>query len=614
MLKPAPMAHIVITEQGAKATQAAARHVTLYNPIIQIGGAAKADIHLPQSADQVAYLVKEQGDYVLVPQEKRLLLNGAKIKAPTRLQERDTLEIGAYLLVFHAGALDQVDTEPDLQMTDGALARMAQIYRPLYQLCDRLLVTTENLNAAEHLTSLTTALLEEMMTLLEATRGFVVLFDDVGGQRVAVSLPAFGHEGGSPGLSDAIIQYALSCRKPVLVSDAAGDAQFSNSQSVVNLKLLSVLCAPLVRNGETFGLIYLGSDKAAQLFDTTSLEIMTIFAAWASLLIQNADHLGGLAQSNVELRQSLEKRQFGEIIGSCDAMQKVFQTIRKCAPADVSILITGETGTGKELIAREIHERSGRALKPFIVINCGAIPENLIESELFGHVRGAFTGAVQNKIGKFQAAHQGTLFLDEIGEMPQALQVKLLRVLQEQSVTKVGDHRAETIDVRVIAATHRDLLQRVEQGDFREDLFYRLNVIQIHLPALRERGEDIVTLAHYFLNLFKQRFARQDIKGFQPALVNALRRYPWPGNIRELENRLRRAVLMCERTHLAASDLELPKEWSEPLKPLAEAAEQFKRAYIEQALQRFDGNRTQTAKVLEIDPRTIFRYMDEDAP
>ncbi|MBZ0116109.1 MAG: sigma-54 dependent transcriptional regulator, partial [Sandaracinaceae bacterium] len=277
--------------------------------------------------------------------------------------------------------------------------------------------------------------------------------------------------------------------------------------------------------------------------------------------------------------------------------------------------ITGETGTGKELIAREIHRRSPRADKPFVVVNCGAIPENLMESELFGHVRGAFTGAIATRNGKFQAADGGTLFLDEIGELPVALQVKLLRALQEKIVVKIGETKPERVDIRVIAATNRDLEEEIKRGGFREDLYYRLNVVNIHLPPLRERGDDVVVLAKYLLSRFSEEFGAK-VKGFTPNALVAIKKYDWPGNVRQLENRLKKAIVLCDKTLVGPEDLDLHPEVLTEILSLAQAREEFQRRYILEVLERNNGNRTKTARDLGVDPRTIFRYLERepDAP
>jgi transcriptional regulator with PAS, ATPase and Fis domain len=274
------------------------------------------------------------------------------------------------------------------------------------------------------------------------------------------------------------------------------------------------------------------------------------------------------------------------------------------------VLVAGETGTGKELVAREIHRRSPRASGPFVAVNCGAIPESLLESELFGHVRGAFTGAVATRGGKFQAANGGTLFLDEIGDMPVSLQVKLLRALQERTVTKVGDSRPEPVDIRVLAATNKVLEDEIAAGRFREDLYYRLNVVSIVLPPLRDRGEDVIVIARFFLQKYAREFASR-ARTFAPAAAVALRKYAWPGNIRELENRIKKAVVLADKPLVGPEDLDLGPESLAPVLPLAQAKEEFQKRYINEVLERNDGNRTKTAKDLGVDPRTIFRHLEK---
>jgi transcriptional regulator with PAS, ATPase and Fis domain len=291
-------------------------------------------------------------------------------------------------------------------------------------------------------------------------------------------------------------------------------------------------------------------------------------------------------------------------------MHEVFSRVTRVAPTDVPVLVLGETGTGKELIAREVHRRSLRAEGPFIAVNCGAIPEGLLESELFGHVRGAFTGAVATTIGKFHAASGGTLFLDEVGELPMPLQVKMLRVLQDGMVSRVGGQRPEKVNVRLLTATNKDLQAEIRAGRFREDLFYRICVVSVTLPPLRERGDDIDLLAQYFLTKFAKEFDAP-VRGFSPEAAKAMRRYRWPGNIRELENRTRKAVLFADGTLVKLAALELP-EADEEVEPLAVARERFERDYILAALRRNQGNRTKTARDLGVEPRTIFRYLEKE--
>ncbi|MCK4537986.1 MAG: PEP-CTERM-box response regulator transcription factor [Candidatus Krumholzibacteria bacterium] len=276
------------------------------------------------------------------------------------------------------------------------------------------------------------------------------------------------------------------------------------------------------------------------------------------IILHRAAYIHSLETELADLTKSLKPGgDFEGIIAMSPSMLDVFETVRKVATTDISVLITGESGTGKELIARAIHNRSGRNDKPFIPINCGAIPENLLESELFGHEKGSFTGADSSRSGKFETANGGTLFLDEIGELPLALQVKILRFLQDQVIERVGGQQPIQVDVRVIAATNRELAGMIEERTFREDLFYRINTIAISLPPLKERGDDVLLLAMRFLYQYRNEFSKT-VRGFSQAAQMSLYNYPWPGNVRELENRVKRAVIMSTGRIIQPADLDLP--------------------------------------------------------
>jgi two-component system NtrC family response regulator len=274
------------------------------------------------------------------------------------------------------------------------------------------------------------------------------------------------------------------------------------------------------------------------------------------VVIKRAFHIRAIEDENHWLQSALEqkKSQFGGIVGQCPQMEQVFTTIRKVASSDVSVFVTGESGTGKELVARAIHAMSLRKERPFIPINCGAIQENLLESELFGYEKGAFTGAQSRVQGKVEYAHTGTIFLDEIGELPASLQVKLLRFLQEKVIQRVGGREDIVVDARVVSATNIDIVKAIRDGAFREDLYYRTAVINLHLPPLRERGSDIMLLANLFLRRFCEGLNRK-VKGFSTAAADQLQAYEWPGNVRELENRVQRAVIMSDSPLLDSSDL-----------------------------------------------------------
>jgi DNA-binding NtrC family response regulator len=321
-----------------------------------------------------------------------------------------------------------------------------------------------------------------------------------------------------------------------------------------------------------------------------------------------------LQMENQILRQELSQRciSFKNIIGTSDAIQKVFSVMEKVIPSKANILITGESGTGKGLVAQAIHESGPRMDKPFISINCGAIPENLLESELFGHKKGSFTSAIEDKKGLITMANSGTLFLDEVGELPSSLQVKLLNVIQNKELTPVGDTRVIAVDIRIIAATNADLMQRVKDGRFREDLFYRLNVIEIRIPSLRERKDDIPLLIKHYLQVFNDE-AGKKIKDIDYEAMQAMLAYDWPGNIRELRNTLERAVVLAEGDVVTLHDLP-DKFRSLDLEGIAtsslrQALDDYEREYIRRSLAENKGNKEATATRLGIDLATLYRKL-----
>ncbi len=327
-------------------------------------------------------------------------------------------------------------------------------------------------------------------------------------------------------------------------------------------------------------------------------------------IIDRALKVYDLEQENRRLAEAPGGSPIKRIITTDDAMLKVCRTIEKVANTNVSVLLLGESGTGKEALARAVHDLGPRARQPFIAINCGAIPENLLESELFGYERGAFTGAVKQTIGKIEAANHGTLFLDEIGDLPYPLQVKLLRFLQEQVIERVGGRQTIPVDVRVVSATNQTLEAQVGEGQFRSDLFYRLNSITVRIPPLRERGGDAVLLARYFLNRFNREFNR-NIRGLADGASAALAAHDWPGNVRELENRMKRAVVMSENRVIDAADLELaPVEPDDADLDLRAARLRAERAVLQQALARSNGRLAQAAKLLGVSRPTLYSLME----
>jgi len=328
-------------------------------------------------------------------------------------------------------------------------------------------------------------------------------------------------------------------------------------------------------------------------------------------VLNRAFYVSQLEREHRELQQRLSGESFEGMLGISPQMQEVFSSIRKVATTEVPVLIVGESGTGKELVAKAIHTNSSRRKCPFVVINCSAIPETLLESELFGHEKGAFTGAHIQRKGRFEMAQGGTLFLDEIGELSLALQVKLLRFLQEQTIERVGGREEISVDARVLAASNKDLKLALKQGKFREDLYYRLGVVTIFLPPLREREGDIFLLAKALL----YRYAREGgkkISGFTPQAMNAIETYMWPGNIRELENRIKRAVIMAEGQKVTHADLEFQSPYEKyERKGLREARELLERDFIQRALAKHKGSITHAASDLGISRPTLYELMEK---
>ncbi len=332
-----------------------------------------------------------------------------------------------------------------------------------------------------------------------------------------------------------------------------------------------------------------------------------------SVIVSRAFHVHQLELEYRLLQERLSGDSFEEMVGNSPQMQEVFATIRKVATAEVPVLVVGESGTGKELVARAIHQLSLRRKGPFVAINCGAIPENLLESELFGHEKGAFTGAHMQRKGRVELAQAGSLFLDEVGELPLMLQVKLLRFLQEHQIERVGGRETLPVDTRVIAATNANLNQAMAEGRFREDLFYRLGVVVIALPPLRERGEDILLLAHALLQRYTSESSHQ-IKGFNRQATTALQNHGWPGNVRELENRIKRAVIMAQGARLTPADLDLTSLYTEyERRGLREAREAMEKELIRRALTRNKGNMTRTAQELGVSRPTLHELVSKYA-
>ncbi|HLU69048.1 MAG TPA: sigma 54-interacting transcriptional regulator [Kofleriaceae bacterium] len=413
--------------------------------------------------------------------------------------------------------------------------------------------------------------------------------------------------------SRAVLRRLLEDRAALLMANAP--EELSTSESILGGQILSIVAVPLWRGDEITGLIQADNRSSAGMFTEADLEVALLLGAQAALALDNATLVSRLKIAeerlrgeNRYLRRREEKRRFESIIGQSQAMKDVLAQLEKVLDTRATVCIEGETGTGKELIASAIHYQSRRQDKLFVAQNCAALPENLLESELFGHKKGSFTSADSDKKGLFEIADGGTLFLDEVGEMPLTLQAKLLRTLQEGTIRPVGATTEKQVDVRILCATNRDLAAEVERGAFRQDLYYRLMVFPIRLPPLRERRDDVPLLAEHFLRRYCQEY-RRHVAGLSQEALDALTAYAWPGNIRELENEIQRLVIQAEPgAWIEVADLSpqirkvegtlariAPKKGT-----LKEMMEQVERWLITEALRENDNNKTRTAQVLGI--------------
>jgi len=411
-------------------------------------------------------------------------------------------------------------------------------------------------------------------------------------------------------VSRTIARQVLESGKALLGANIDKSGDFAPSDSLIHAQVRSLLCVPLTLFQKVRGCIYLDTSNHAERFDEDHLQLAAAIAGASEVALENARRLRWLQQENLRLSTAINLDH--NLVGESPRMKKVYEFLARVAPTDSTVLLQGESGTGKELAARAIHRNSPRSCKPFVAINCAAIPEGLLESELFGHEKGAFTGAIAQKKGRFEIANGGVVFLDEIGELAPALQVKLLRVLQERQFERVGGTPPISVNIRLVAASNRDLAEAVKAGTFRGDLFYRLNVLCLELPALRERREDIAMLAEYFVVKYSKR-CKTKPKKISPEATACLVQYDWPGNVRELENAIERALV------LTASDTIQPEDLPETILEKSSAGEggakyhrevkALKKQLILDALEQTRGNYTQAAQILGVHVNYLHRLI-----
>jgi Nif-specific regulatory protein len=593
-----------------------------------IGSASSSAIRLQDAAvsPQHCRIAVENGRFILTDLESTAgtFVNGMPV-TQCELDSGDQIAVGDSVFLFQTDVSraisnplqldDQLAEKPPLQeihregllyLNPESLAALPQSER-LSRNLSALLRISAAIGTIRDVQSVQWALLGMIFDVIPAERGAVILVKD--SSLEILSHVAWDRAAGPDQpvhVSQALLRKVIEERVFLLEAGSAANAGQQISAA-------SVLCVPLVAAHSPIGIIYLESTNPSTPFTEDDLQLASAIAGLAAIAIENARQFESLGIENQQLRAqaSLEH----DMVGRSSRMREVYQFIERVAPSDATVLICGESGTGKELAARAIHNNSNRKSHPFVALNCAAISETLLESELFGHEKGAFTSAIAQKKGMIEVAEGGSLFLDEIGELSPILQAKLLRVLQEREFTRVGGTRSIKINVRFLAATNKDLQRAVKEEKFRADLFHRLNVISLVLPPLREHAEDIPVLAEYFAARYAKRCNRV-LRGISPAARASLQGYTWPGNVRELENAMERAVV------IGSSDMILPEDLPEPLLETSspgtgetptkyhDAIRNLKKQLIMGALDQADGSFTQAAKILGVHANYLHRLIN----
>ena len=481
---------------------------------------------------------------------------------------------------------------------------------------------TRHLASATSLQDCLEKIVHTLAEFKEMDNGTISIINPTTGEleiEVAHGITAEAKRRGRYKLGEGITGKVVATGEPIIVPQIGDEPLFLNrtrTRGDERKKKSSFLCVPIVAAQHSIGALSI--DRMYQdgfgVESEHDLRFLTVVSGLIAETVQRIQRVNeekeALRQENSKLRRELTaKNRIDEIIGNSSRMQEVFDMVHRVADSNATVLLRGESGTGKTLVAKALHHNSGRAAGPFVVVNCSALPESLLESELFGHEKGAFTGATETKKGRFELAEGGTLFLDEIGEISPAVQVKLLNVIQERTLQRLGSGKIIATNIRLVAATNRDLETAVKEMAFREDLYYRLNVFPVYLPPLRERRTDILLLAEYFLEKYAQENHKQITRISTPA-IDLLVQYHWPGNVRELQNCMERAVLICDGSAIMSIHLPPSLQSSDSLqsdKPLslATAVENFERELIVEALKKSNGNQTKAAKILDTSLRII---------
>ncbi len=567
---------------------------------------------------------KDNTQFVILDLES---LNGTFINdVPVKrreLQHGDRVRIGnsQFLFLMHEGDVNSMSSQvrfDDEQIVSGSTLQV-RFNDALYLMArdlSALMKISTTINAIRGVEELQKTLLELLFEVVPAERG-VILLADAGPQEAVTEFGSvFGLDrrrgrDESIRVSRTITKWVLHNGESLLINNQAEAADFASAESLISQRPGSILCVPLVMMERTLGVIYLDTKEPDSVFDKDHLQLVSAISAITAVALENARHFEWLVSENQRLIADFNIEH--NLVGESPRVRDVLQFVSKVAPTDSTVLLSGESGTGKELAARAIHQNSKRADKPFMAVNCAALAESLLESELFGHERGAFTGALAMKKGRLEIADGGTVFLDEVGELSPTLQVKLLRVLQERNFERVGGTRTIEVDIRLISATNRNLEEAIEAGSFRQDLYYRLNVVSLEMPPLRERQEDIPLLANYFAAKYGERCNRR-IAGISAAARARLLSYDWPGNVRELENAIERAVVLGTTEHILPEDLpesvlEAEPPATAPGTKYHEAVAETKKQIILGAMQQAKGSYTEAAKLLDVHPNYLHRLI-----
>ncbi len=566
---------------------------------------------------------KDNDDFVILDLDS---LNGTFINdVPVRrrvLRHGDRIRIGDSQFLFLSSEGDLALRSNEVRFSDepaiSGSTLQVQFNDAVYLMArdlSALMKVSTTINAIRGLDELQQRLLELLFEVVPAERGVVLLTDGSlqGSDTPFSSIFGLDRQRGvdeSIRVSRTLTRSVLSRGESVLISNQSA-ADGLEAPSLNSDRPSSIMCVPLIMLRRTLGVIYLDSSEPKTIFDKDHLQLVSAIAAITAVAIENARHIAWLVSENQRLIADFNIEH--SMIGESDQVREVLQFISKVAPTDATVLLTGESGTGKELAARAIHQNSKRANRPFMAVNCAALAESLLESELFGHERGSFTGALVQKKGRLEVAHEGTVFLDEIGELSQTLQVKLLRVLQEREFERVGGTRPIKVDIRLITATNRNLEEAVSQGTFRHDLYYRLNVVSLEMPPLRDRPDDIPLLANYFAAKSGEKCSRR-IAGISAEAQERLLAYDWPGNIRELENAIERAVVLGTTDQILLEDLpesiwEAEPEADAPATKYHEAVTQTKKQIILSSMEQARGSYTAAAKLLGVHPNYLHRLI-----